>query len=136
MNTLVWKVRITVLWVFLAVTMSASMILYFAQPGALEDIMAGKMEGWEVSTGLLTFFSLFWLVPLVMAFLSVALRNVANRWTNVGVGLFFTVFNIVHMMEHLLQGTLDAHHLLLILAMIVVSALIFWHGLRWPKEKT
>ena len=33
------KIKIAVLWIFLAVAMSASMILWFMAPGAIDEIM-------------------------------------------------------------------------------------------------
>jgi len=133
METLAWKVRIAVLWIFLAVMMSASVGLVLLEPGAIEEIMTGEMEGTEISEGLLLMSSLLWLLPLIMAFLSVSLRDKANRWTNVGVGIFFTVFNIGHLLGHLTEGELPSPLVLTHLAMVIAPALIFWHGLRWPK---
>jgi len=58
METLAWKVRIAVLWIFLAVMMSASVGLVLLEPGAIEEIMTGEMEGTEISEGLLLMSSL------------------------------------------------------------------------------
>ncbi|GAH16872.1 unnamed protein product, partial [marine sediment metagenome] len=45
METLLLKIRIAILWIFLAVAMSASMILWFMAPGAIDEIMSGMAEG-------------------------------------------------------------------------------------------
>ena len=52
--------------------------------------MAGEMEGMQISEGLLVFFGMFWLVPLIMAVLSVTLKDTANRRTNLVLGIIFT----------------------------------------------
>jgi len=75
MEILLFKIKIAVLWIFLAVAMSASMILWFMAPGAIDEIMSGMAEGMQITTGLLLFFLLFWLIPLVMAFLGVFVCN-------------------------------------------------------------
>ena len=133
MEILRWKTRIAVLWIFLAVAMSASMVLSFMEPGVIEDIIAGEMDGWEISEGLLAFFGIFWLIPLIMAVLSLTLKDSANRWTNIVLGIVVTVWNIVHLIMHLAEGELPLDHLMFMVAMIVVSGLIFWYAWRWPE---
>lgn len=74
MEILRWKTRIAVLWIFMAVAMSAHSVLYFMGPNAIEEI-----EGMHVSAGMLFFMAIFWWVPLVMAVLSLTLKDSANR---------------------------------------------------------
>jgi len=135
METLLLKIRIAVLWIFLAVAMSASMVLGFMRPGAIDEIMSGTMEGMQISTGLLLFFLLFWLIPLVMAFLSVTLKDLANRKANIILGIIFTVFYIGHLFMHLIKGPLTILIVLMSVLMILLPALIFWYAWKWPKQK-
>jgi len=135
METLLLKIRIAVLWIFLAVAMSASMVLYLMTPGAIDEIMSGMMEGMQITTGLLLFFLLFWLIPLAMAFLSVTLKDVANRKTNIILGIIFTVFYIGHLFMHIIQGKLPLDHLVVCVLMILLPVLIFWYAWKWPKKE-
>jgi len=128
MEVLRWKIRISVLWVFMAVAMSAHSILYFMQPGAVAEV-----EGMQLSAGMLLFMAIFWWVPLVMAVLSLTLKDSANRWTNFVLGIVFTILNIVHLTEHLAQPS--AHQILFIGSTVVVTALIAWFAWRWPKQE-
>jgi hypothetical protein len=128
MKILQWKIRISVLWIFMAVAMSAHGVLAFMEPGAMEQI--GEMQ---MGAGMLLFMALFWWVPLVMAVLSVTLKDLANRWTNMILGIVFTALNIFHLIEHLAQPS--AHQILIIGSTVVVTALIFWHALKWPKQE-
>ena len=68
MEMLAWRIRIAVLWVFIAVGMSASMFLALVTPGNLAEVMEGGFGDMEFTAGALMFMSLFWLVPLIMAF--------------------------------------------------------------------
>jgi len=129
MEILRWKTRIAVLWVFMAVAMSAHSILYFMEPGAVAEV-----EGMQLSAGMLLFMALFWWVPLVMAVLSLTLKDSANRWVNFILGIVFTILNIVHLTEHLAQPS--AHQILFIGSTIVVTGLIAWFAWRWPKPQT
>jgi hypothetical protein len=132
MENLLLKVRIAVLWIFLAVAMSASMILYFMEPGAIEEVMTGIMEGLNINSGTIIFFSLFWLIPMAMAFLSVTLQDMINRKINIMFGIIFTVFYIVHLFMHLMKGELPLDHLIMCLLMILLPVLILWYALKWP----
>ena len=135
METLLLKIKIAILWIFLAVAMSASMILWLMGPGAIDEIMSGMMEGMSISTGLLLFFALFWLIPLIMSFLSVTLSDNVNRKANIILGAIFTIFYIGHLFMHLVRGPLTILILLMCILMILPPALIFRYAWKWPKQK-
>lgn len=128
MASLTLKIRIALLWVFMAVAMSAHSIVFFMEPGAIEEI-----EKMQMGAGMLLFMALFWWVPLVMAVLSLTLRDSANRWANMILGIVFTGLNIFHLIEHLAQPSV--HQILIIGSTVVVTALIFWYALKWPKQE-
>jgi hypothetical protein len=75
LDNLILKVRISVLWIFMAVALSAENALFLMGPAAMEEIEAMAM-GLEM----LFFMSLFWWIPLVMAFLSVTLKARIHRY--------------------------------------------------------
>jgi hypothetical protein len=127
MEILRWKIRISVLWIFMAVAMSAHNILYFVEPGAI-----GEIEKMQLGAGMLLFRAMFWWVPLVMAVLCLTLKDAVNRWANIVLGIVFTVLNIVHLTEHLAQPS--AHQTLISASTIVVTGLIAWFAWRWPKQ--
>jgi len=128
MEILRWKTRISVLWLFMAVAMSAHSVLSFMEPGGIE-----KVREMAMGPGMLLFMSLFWWVPLAMAVLSVTLKDFANRWTNMILGIVFTILNIFHLTEHLAQPSV--HQLLIVCSTIVVTGLIVWYALKWPKQE-
>jgi len=128
MEILRWKIRISVLWIFMAVAMSAHAVLSFMEREAVEQIWE-----MEMGPGMMLFMAIFWWVPLVMAVLSVTLKDSANRWANMILGIIFTVLNIVHLTEHLAQPS--AHLILLIASTVVVTGLIVWYAFRWPKQE-
>jgi hypothetical protein len=129
MEVLRWKTRIAVLWIFMAVAMSAHAVLSFMGREAVEQIWE-----MEMGQGMMLLMALFWWVPLVMAVLSLTLKDSANRWANFIVGIVFTIINIVHLAEHLAEPSADM--VLLIGSTIVVTGLIAWFAWRWPKPQT
>ena len=134
MNNLLLKIRIAVLWIFLAVMMSASMVLWFMEPGAIDEITSGIAEGMQINTGLLLFFLLFWLIPLIMAFLSVTLKDIANRRTNKILSIIFTVFYIGHLFMHIVRENITVNHLVICILMILLPAVIFWYTFKWSDQ--
>jgi uncharacterized membrane protein YecN with MAPEG domain len=133
MELLRWKTRIAVLWVFMAVAMSVHSIMAFMEPGMIEEIMSGQIEGAALTSGMLVFMGLFWLIPLWLAFLSMTLKGSANRWINFILGIIFTILNLWHFIEHLASPS--PVQILAVGSTVVVTALIAWYAWKWPKEE-
>ena len=107
-----WKIKIAVLWLFYEVAFLADMVLGFMEPGAIEQIMAGEIGDMQIGPELLLLFAIILLVPLVMAFLSLTLKDSTNRWVNIIVGIVFTGLMLIALIELLTQpaafDTIDA----------------------------
>jgi len=110
----------------MAVAMSTHSILFFMEPGAIEEI-----KEMIIGPGMMLFMALFWLVPLVMAFLSLTLKDITNQRANLVMGGVFTILNIVHLFEHLAQQSF--HQLLIVGSTVVATTLIVWYAWKWPK---
>ena len=128
MKRLTWKIRISVLWLFMAVAMSAHSVLSFMERDVVEQMWEKQM-----GVGMLVFTALFWLVPLIMAVLSLTLKDSANRWANIVLGIVFTLLNIGHLVEHLTPPVV--HQILILASTVVVTALIAWYAWKWPKQE-
>jgi hypothetical protein len=129
MEYMIWKIRISFLWIFMAVAMSAHSLLALMELDIAEQMWATEMGG-----GMLVLLALFcWLIPLSMAVLTVTLNDTTNRWTNLVLGIVFTLFNIYHLIEHLTTA-LAIHQILVIGSTIVVTALVAWLAWKWPKQ--
>ena len=85
------KIRIAVLWILMAVFMSAHGLLLISEPGVIEDTISGDIYQGKDPANVLFVMSLFWLIPLWMAFISVILKNSINRWINIILGIVFTI---------------------------------------------
>jgi len=129
MENLALKIRLTVLWIFMAVSTSAGTVLMLWMPGVIEEIMAGEMMGTPISEGYLLVLALFWLIPLTMAFLSLTLKYSANRWANIIVGIAWAGLQISGVGNSLIQGWLALS--LMGVSLVVASALIAWYAWKW-----
>ena len=135
MKELTWRLRVSVLWVIDAVAVSAAFAVAFLEPGFLEEIQAGSLEGVEITGGTLVLAAIFWLVPLVMAYLSLVLGRSASRWTAIVLGVILALLNLFDLIGQLGEvGAFGVGRVLLIALMAVVPALIAWHGWKWPTE--
>jgi len=128
-----WKIKIAVLWIFLAVGFSALAIMSLMTPGAIEQIIAGEMEGMPITEGLLFFLAIFWLIPLTMAFLSLVLRDSANRWANIIVGIVWVALGILDVGDTLNRGWLTLAFVSF--SKTVAAVLIVWYAWK-SKQKT
>jgi hypothetical protein len=130
---LAWKLRVSTLWVFLGVGMLAGMFAVIMPSDVLGKYIAtGDFEGEKIdATMLALMFMLFCLLPLVMAFLTLVLRDPINRYANAVVGVVATVMWAWDLAEHAGKG-LEAGALITV-TLIIAGLLIVWHAWQWPK---
>jgi hypothetical protein len=125
-----WKIKISVLWLFSAVAFLAHQILALLEQGVIAGIMAGEVEGMKIGPELILLFAVLFLVPLIMAFLSLTLKDSINRWANIILGTVFAALFI----GVLMTVTKLSGETLMTLSTVVALALIVWYA--WtPKQK-
>ncbi len=128
------KIKLAVLWIFLAVGFSALAIVSLMSPGAIEQIIAGEIEDMgPITEGLLFLFAILWLIPLTMAFLSLTLKDSANRWANIIVGIVWTALGIIDLGDTLNRGWLTLAFVAF--SKTVAAVLIVWYAWKWPKQE-
>jgi len=131
MEDLALKIRLAVLWLFVAVTMSVNTTLYLVVPGVIDEIRAGEVVGMQAGHGLLLVMAvMYYWVPLVMAVLSLALKDKLNRWASVILGVFYVGFVFF---ELVMNVTTVAYPYVMLMdsSAIVVAALIAWYAYKW-----
>lgn len=133
MENFKWRVRTSVLWVIYAVVWAGYAMIDLIRPGVIEEVMAGKLAGWQIDSGLLVFLALWcWLIPLTMAFLSLILGDSATRWVSIILGVVAGLLGIVDVVGEITAAPMPVANVLMSASKIVVAALIAWHGWRWP----
>jgi hypothetical protein len=136
MELLRWKARLSVLWVFVAVCMSALMFSYFMMPGVIEDVMAGEFVGEPLSEGMMVVYALYWLIPLVMAVLCLTLNGSANRWLNFVLGIIWLLWFIAGIFAHVFMADESSVAILIVfIAVIVAAFFVAWFAWRLPKQE-
>ncbi|WP_222869471.1 hypothetical protein ROLI_029690 [Roseobacter fucihabitans] len=85
------RILLSVLWIFIILNFFARDIHELRRPGMLEQIMSGTIDGAVVTEMLMLFGGIMIEIPILMTVLALLLPNAANRWANIGVGLFTMV---------------------------------------------
>ena len=119
-----WKIKISVLWLFIAVIMVANTMLYFLVPGVIDKIRVGEIVGMQAGHELLLIMAItyFW-VPLVIAVLSLTLKDKTNRWANVILGIFYVGFILLELTMNITTVAYP-YVILLDISAVVAAALI------------
>jgi hypothetical protein len=125
-----WKIKIAVLWLVGMLAALTRELIQFLEPGVIEQIMAGQFEGQTIGTVVMLLLAIIFLIPLIMAFLSLVLRDSANRWANIIVSLVYLVFNLVLLVRYLLNSL--PYAVLLNLTGDVAAVLIVWYA--WKSK--
>ncbi|MDH5450415.1 MAG: DUF6326 family protein [Candidatus Bathyarchaeota archaeon] len=135
MEDLALKIRFAVLWLFVAVTMSASTMLYFIVPGVIEEIRAGEIVGMQATPELLLVMAImYYWVPLVMAVMSLTLKDKANRWANIILGIFYVGFILFELIMNIITVAYP-YMILMDTSVIVAAAVIASYAWKWPKQQ-
>jgi hypothetical protein len=125
--------KISMLWLIYIAAFLAVMILGIMEPSVLSQFLdTGEIGGMKIGQELLLFFAIMILVPLVMAFLSLTLKNSTNRWANVIVGIVYVGFQLFALAGTLTVSTVYGYAVLMEVAKVVVPALIVWYA--WKSK--
>jgi hypothetical protein len=131
MKILTLKIRILVLWIFTGASITAEVALYLYKTGLIAEIISGDAG---IGPAELVIWTCRWLVPFVLAFLTVMLRDKASRILNLVFGAIFLVFNIFQFAARAAtEQDLPAFLIIIIVSSTVAAALILWSAIRWPK---
>lgn len=137
MSASLFRTRVAVLWVAAAVAAAGSVLLYVFVPGALEEMLAGEMEGETLDDAMGFFLAMIVVIPVVMAAVTVLVRDRVNHYVNLIVGLLFGLFAAYAVVDHLMAGDFNAHVLMAALGgvLVFIIAGLSLVGLRQPTSQ-
>jgi hypothetical protein len=122
------KLKLATLWASFMFLYIYVDYFHLYMPGALEEMLAGKVFVFEITQAFLLAALTTVTIPALMIFLSVALPAKVNRWTNIIVATVYipyTLFNLVgEAWMHMLFGAIVEVALLL---------LVIWYAWNWPE---
>lgn len=101
-------------------------IIMLTEPDVLEGIMDGKVLGMDITPEVLLVAAVERLVPIIMAFLTLALKDSINRWANIAAGTVYTILSLISM-----NGA-SPQMILMWASAAVATALIVWYA--WKSK--
>jgi len=132
-SNLVLKVKISALWIFMDFALLLLLMLNAFDPtGGMKEMIASFPS--QLAPLVLLGGAIILLVPFVIAFLSLTMKDPANRRANLILGSAFTVFQFSGVAYALSRLAVQYTYLLFLqTAAFVAPALIVWHAYRWRK---
>jgi hypothetical protein len=99
MEPLKWKTRIAVLWMIQAVAFAATIFLALFGSETIKQISET-----QVGEGTKVLLSVFFLIPCIMAWISLTLKGSANRWASFILGILYAVIKLIVLIEGFAEG--------------------------------
>jgi len=125
------KIKLSALWVAGMLNGIVGGLLELFEPGMLEQIIEGEAG---VTPELLLFMAILMVIPPIMVFLSVTLKDSVNRWVNIIVGIVFTGFGLLELVSYLGTKPSGYYYMVISVVGLVFSVLIVWYAWKWPKK--
>jgi len=122
------KLKLAALWVSFMFLYIYVDYFHLYMPGALEDMLAGKVFVFEITQAFLLVVLATVTIPALMIFLSVALPAKVNRRTNIIVATVYipyTLFNLV--------GEAWMYMVFGAIVEVVLLLLVIWYAWKWPE---
>ncbi len=135
LSALSFRTRVAVLWVAVAVALSTSMLLSVFAPGAVEEMLAGELEGEALTDAAGFGLALTVIIPVVMAAVTLLIRDRMNRYVNLIIGLAYGLVGSFIAAGEILGGHFDGHILMTVVA-CVLGFLIVALGLIGLRKST
>ncbi len=120
------KIKLSALWVAGMLNGLMGGMLELMDSDVLEQLIAGEVEGMQITHELLLFMAILMIIPPIMVFLSVTLKDSVNRWANIILGIVFVGFGLFEM-----SAAKYAYAIISVIVGLVFSALIVWYAYKW-----
>lgn len=104
----------------------------FHDPVALKELVAGT-SAVPVTNELLLVMSIIFAVPIFMSFLSLTLKDKANRRANRSVGIFFVAFDLIFLGLALFLWPFSAYETFWSTIYLACTSLVVWYAWKWPN---
>lgn len=129
MEKLALKIKLMLLWLWIPIAMTACVLAVVISPGGFELLVSETktMGIWATLSGVV-----IWLGPLIMAFLSLTLKDSANRNTNRVLSIIYTAFLLAELVTILIDPMMI--QIPLEGSTVVVAAFIIFYSWKWPVK--
>jgi hypothetical protein len=122
------KLKLAALWASFMFLYIYVDFFHLYMPGVINDILAGKVFVFDISYVFLMIAMFFVAIPVLMIFLSVALKAKMNRWVNIIIAAMFIPYMLFN-----LAGEAWLHMYFAAAIEVVLLGLIIRYAWKWPS---
>lgn len=115
------QIKLSALWVCLMLTYFLGDVIRIFSGG----FTAGEIGGKEVSPWMFLGIAAFMVIPIIMVFLTLILKQPVNRWANIVVAVAFFIFNLLGFPSY------EIFDKFLLLVSFGFNALTVWYAWGW-----
>src|SRR5918911_1545386 len=124
------KSRFSILWLFATLNYMYCDVLQLMDPHQLRGFLAGNVGGFSIGQGFLLAAGALVEIPIAMVVLSLVLGHRANRWANIGAGVFMSLVQLAT-----LAGRASAlYYVFFSVIEIGTTVAIVWLAWSWTRE--
>lgn len=125
------RVKLAALWTSFMFLYIYVDYFHLYMPGALEDMLAGKVFTFEITPAFLIAALVSVTIPALMIFLSVGLPAKISRWTNIIVATVYIPYTLVN-----LVGEAWIHMMFGAAVEVVLLLLVIRYAVKWPAQQS
>ena len=103
-------------------------IIGFFNQGTIKDILVGKAGVFDITQTWMLSALMLMTIPMLMVYLSLALPAKANRYTNIGLGVFH-----IFLAAGTAAGASGAYYIFGSIVEAVLLSLVVWIAWKWPR---
>jgi Family of unknown function (DUF6326) len=122
------KLKLAALWASFMFLYAYVDYFHLYMPKTVENILKGKVFVFDISQGFIFIAFFFVVIPVLMIFLSVALKPKVNRWTNIIVAALFIPYMLFN-----LSGEVWMHMVFAAVIEVALLCLIIRSAWKWPR---
>ena len=117
-----FQIKLSALWVALMLTYLLGDVLRIFSG----DFKAGEIGGLKIGQRMYFGMAILMVIPILMVFLSLTLKQPVNRWANIIVAVFFFGFNLIGLPTYP-----SAYDKFLIIVGLAFNVLTVWYAWKW-----
>ncbi|MHA2429135.1 MAG: DUF6326 family protein [Candidatus Hermodarchaeia archaeon] len=117
-----WKIKIAMLWLVYESGSIVTFIFDAWTPGWIP----GEIQGFKLTPEVLLVFAIIYVIPPLIAFLTLTLKDSINRWLNIILSIVLAVIATIGMIPWFAR--LAAWSIPIWISQMVANALIVWYA--------
>ncbi len=123
------NIKLSAIWVSRMLIGFLGDVTRFFEPGMMEQILVGEIDGMEITNEFLLISSIVMALPIIMVFLSLVLKDRENQKVNIGVAILILIIGLLRLFPYN-----SAYAVFLTILGIGFNILTIGYSWKWLKE--